>query len=530
MLTFLVAVTYYNALGNGFVWDDSIFVTYRSAAYKSFDLYSFFCTLSTNGLEYLPVRDVSYALDFALWGSNPTGFHVSNILLFWLNVIVLFLLTAKLVQCPDRFGNEAAETPRKVAFFTAALFAVHPLHGEVVNFITSRNTLLCGFFFFFSCYAYLRYLTAAAVNHRGWYLTALTFFLLALFSKATGIILPLVLVIFTGAFCRPKHISGWLPLLPFMILSACGFFFFKYVATLNHVIEQSYVTEAAATAAGKMAMAVQIPVFYLYKILIPLNYSVDYDISRFGRLPTDPRVAVSLVLLAGLATAAWLLKRQRRFITFCAAWYLVSLLPVLHLFPTHPVVADRYAFLPSYPVVLLVAAGSMNLLRRFPLAQPLFVAIILLALAFSTNQHNRIWKSDKSLWEYTVRTAPHSAVAHINLSRLYFIDENECDKGLELAKIALRLNPLDTNYDVFQGVLHLRENDPQGAIADFDRALEKNGQHMETLVNLALAYRLLGDRAMAIDYLRRAVNSTEPYAPGDLRETAGEMLRELVNK
>ena len=101
---------------------------------------------------------------------------------------------------------------------------------------------------------------------------------------------------------------------------------------------------------------------------------------------------------------------------------------------------------------------------------------------------------------------------------------------MELAKKAQQLSPLDTNYDVFQGVLHMREGNLRGAIADFNRALEKNSQHMETLVNLATAYQKLGERTIAMEYLRRAVNSTEPSAPGDLRETAGEMLRQLSNQ
>jgi len=529
ILILLVAATYFNTLGHGFVWDDSIFVAHRSGVYKEFDLSAIFFTLSANGLEYLPIRDVSYALDFALWGDNPAGFHFSNILLFLLNVIVIYLLSARLVrQCQRHFGQETADTSRTAAFFTAALFAVHPIHSEVVSFITARNALLCGLFFFLSCHAYLHYLTISANNKRGWYLSAFIFFALALFSKATAIILPLILVICTYAFRRPQQKCGWLPLLPFMVLSAGGFFLFKHIATLNRIIALPNDAETAAPFLAKLAMALQIPFFYLYKMLIPLNYSVDYDIKQFGSTLTDPFVAGSLLLIIGLATAAWLLKRQRQFLTFCAVWYLVSLLPVLHLFPTHPVVADRYAFLPAYPVFLLLSASYVTLSRRFPVGQVLFGAVVLIALAFCSGSHNRIWKSNRSLWEYTTRTAPHSAVAHINLARILFINENEYAAGLQAAEKAQQLYPRDTNYDVFQGVLHLRENDPRSAIADFKRALARNEEHLETLVNLATAYQLLGDREKATLYLQRAVNSTEPDAPGDLRETAREMLRELT--
>lgn len=529
ILTVIVMAIYANTLGHGFVWDDRIFVSHRSGVYKEFDLAAIFFTLSANGLEYLPVRDVSYALDFALWGSNPAGFHFSNILLYLLNVMVIYALTLRLgEQCQRSFNHETSAGSRTTAFLTAALFAVHPLHGEAVNFITARNALLCGLFFFLTCHTYLHYLSTSAGKRRGWYLAAFIFFALALFSKATAIILPLILVICTYAFRRPKQLSGWLPLLPFAVLSVGGFFLFKHVATLNRIIASQDEAETTAAIMAKFAMALQIPFFYLYKMLIPVNYSVDYDMKQFGSTLTDPLVAGSLLLLIGLATAVRLLKRQRSFLAFCAVWYLLSLLPVLHLFPTNPVVADRYAFLPSYPVFFLLSAGYVTLTRRFPRGQLLCAAIVLSALALAAGLHNRIWKSDRSLWEYTAKTSPHSAVAHVNLARILFIEENEYAAGLQAAKKAQQLYPRDTNYDVFQGVLHLRGNDPQSAIIDFNRALERSDGHVETLVNLATAYQLLGDRTKAIYYLQRAVNSPEPYAPGDLRETASDMLRALT--
>jgi hypothetical protein len=531
LLTLFVIVTYANTLGHDFVWDDSIFVTHCSAAYQQFDLSTIFLTLSANGLEYLPVRDVSYALDFALWGRNPVGFHFSNVLIFFLNVIVVYFLTIRIVRLwNENFRNETTDKSRQVAFGTAALFAVHPINGEVVNFVTMRNSLLCCLFFFLSCYAYLLYLASPDGSKRRWYIGALVFCVCTFFSKATGIILPLILAIVTCAFSHPKRLATWLPLLPFMLLSGCVFILFKHVATLSNVMDPVHNSDISETLYAKITTAAQIPFFYLYKMLIPFGYSVDYDIGKFGEGLADPRVFCSIIALSVFISVAWIFRRREPLILFCLAWYLIVLIPVLHFFPTHPVVADRYAFLATYPIFLLFSISYLRFLKRFTVGLWLPALMVMLFLAFSTYKNNAIWKNDKSLWEYTVATAPHSDAAHVNLARLYFIEENNYDKGLELADKARRLNPLDTNYDVFMGVLHLREKDPESAIADFNRALEKNNQHIETLVNMALAYQMLGVRTLALECLQRAVNSTEPSVPGDLRETAGEMLREITSK
>lgn len=523
VLLLIVVAVYANTLGHGFVWDDRIFLVHRSDAYKHFDVYKMLFTLSTNGLEYLPVRDLSYALDFALWGSNPSGFHVTNVMLFSLNIIVIYIFTVKLLQLFQiSYCTDLADNSLVVGFFTAALFAVHPLHGEVVNFVTMRNSLLCGVFFFSTCHLYLRYLTCNSIPN-WWYAGASICFVLTVFSKATGIILPLILVMITFTFRRPKQLSGWLPLFPFLFCSCGAFFLFKHVASLSHIIEPASVKAASVQILEKIAVSIQIPFFYLYKIFIPANYSVDYDNTLFRSDPTDYRVVGALLLIVVITAISWKMRRRMPYFAFCSMWYLVTLIPVLHFFQTNPVVADRYAFLPSYPVFLLLVLSLRNIHNSFKV-----IVVVLFVLAGVSIMRNRVWKSDRSLWEYTVQTAPHSAVAHINLARLLFIDENECEKGLVYAKKAQTLNPSDTNYDVFQGVLSLRGNDPQRAIIDFSRALEKNSEHMESLVNLATAYEMLGDLANAALYLRRAVNSTEPDAPGDLRETAREMLQELT--
>ncbi|HEY6007744.1 MAG TPA: hypothetical protein VIU40_05425, partial [Geobacteraceae bacterium] len=140
----LVAAVYGNTLANGFVWDDYPLIL-ASDTYRSIDLVRFFTT-AANGLEYLPLRDLSLALDYALWGTDPRGFHLTNLLLYLLNVSAVYWLTAT----AGAFLAPGIDTGRQrfVALGCALLFLLHPLHSQAVSFVTSRNTLLSGLFTF----------------------------------------------------------------------------------------------------------------------------------------------------------------------------------------------------------------------------------------------------------------------------------------------------------------------------------------------------------------------------------------------
>ena len=163
LLTLLVLAVFGTTLGHGFVWDDRTFVIYKEA-YRNFDLVTILFSLKTNDLEYLPVRDLTYVIDFALWGQSAAGFHFSNLAWYWLNVITVFFLSSKLAALlREKIADclQSDDSP-VIGLFAAALFAVHPIHCETVNFITCRNALVSGAFFFISCFCYLQYLTSSS--------------------------------------------------------------------------------------------------------------------------------------------------------------------------------------------------------------------------------------------------------------------------------------------------------------------------------------------------------------------------------
>lgn len=523
ILTIIIAAVFWNAVPHDFVWDDLIFVTYKEA-YRNFDLSTIFFSLA-NGLEYQPIRDITYAIDFQLWGRNPAGFHFSNVVYYWLNCIVVYFLSKTLYQYLTQ--GTAFERARSVGLFTAALFAVHPLHCEVVDFITCRNTLISGMFFFISCYAYLLYLTDRHNQQYRYYVTALICFVLALFAKTTAIMLPFILILVTEFTPRTGRKLGAAAILPFLGLSIGAFWLFKKIAQYTHIMQPEPVRLDWSSLAAKLALAIQIPVFYLGKLVAPLELAAEYDIP-FADTLFAMRTMRALLILAGLLAVAWAIRRRFPLFLFCLGWYLAALLPVLHLFPTSPVVADRYAYLPSFAFFFLMATIAERIAVPARARGVIATAsIIIISWSALVLKQNRVWENPKTLWENAIRVSPHATTPLTNLGRYYYLVEKRHDMALALFRHAQLINPYDPHYDIFLGIEYLLRNDPQNAAEVLQRALAKNPEHMETLINLGKAHEALGNLPSARDYYQRAVNSTEADPPGDLRERARKHLRRL---
>src|SRR6266568_3562313 len=221
-LLFLFAVitaVFASSVQNDFVWDDKVFLV-GNRVYRDFDLGRIFFSLA-NGLEYLPVRDISFALDFFIWGAKPFGFHLTNLILFFVNTIAIYFFTAEVVLLlKHEHEPDTDHGIFTVPFLTALFFAVHPINNEAVYFITCRNVLLSALFFFLSLCLYVKFLRGAASGRWVYYCGALCCYLLSIFSKATSIILPLILLVLILVSRQRNIRQRLLETVPFFFVSA----------------------------------------------------------------------------------------------------------------------------------------------------------------------------------------------------------------------------------------------------------------------------------------------------------------------
>jgi tetratricopeptide (TPR) repeat protein len=526
VLAFVVAV-FGVSTNFDFVWDDHILLIGHDV-YASFDLGRIFFSLA-NQVEYLPIRDLSYAVDYALWGENPFGFHLTNLALYFLNAVFVYLMTRRLTPLVFPAGRAMAERKAgEVALLTTLLFAIHPVHSEPVSFISCRNVLLSGLFSFMSCHFFLKYLGGTDGAGRGSYAVSLLCCVLAILSKATAVVLPGMLLLLAAFEGRPWR-KALLPLAPFVAISAAAVIFFKTVATQAGLINpDQFIVFGSLSFGTRLAVAVQVPFFYLRKLAMPTGLSALYD-TRFSSDLGDPYVLLCMLALTGALALGIGLRNRYPGLLFATGWYLVALLPVLNFFATSTLVADRYAYLPSYSLVYLVVATlTLALSKISPIAIRSIAAAAVVSLSFMAFERNGVWSSDETLWKDTVAVSPGAWKAYINLGGHYF-NRGEYEQAFRLFERLAEQRQNDGPLRFFKAQYALQQGDHTGVIELLEGISLEGVAPMRGPLLLGQAYEGSGNIQKAIDSYADALQKGG-HARNEDMFTARDRLEKLQAK
>ena len=333
-------------LENGFVdWDDQYnFLLNESYRGLGWTQLKWMFTAFHLG-HYAPLTWITFGADYLVWGLDPFGYHLTNLLLHTANAVVFYLIAVRLLSAlvPD-----AASRPlllRFVAAFAALVFAIHPLRVESVAWATERKDVLSALFYLLAVLVYLRRKQVPsgrpAVQRRGYWLCFLLF-VLALLSKSMAVTMPAVLLLLdiyplrrfslTVAGLRSSQ-ARWalLEKVPFFALSALA----SIGAFRGTIAESVLTTEEALRWVDRAAVAVYGLGFYLSKLVFPSRLANLYALP----IPFDPLappVLLSAVSVAGLVLlSTWLARRTPVFL-IAFAIYTVILLPVIGIFHNGP--------------------------------------------------------------------------------------------------------------------------------------------------------------------------------------------------
>lgn len=508
LLLVIVCSVFGNTIYNGFVWDDFHFLV-NNKTYVDFKLDRIWLSLA-NGVEYLPIRDMSYALDYALWGNNAMGFHITNVVLYAVTVLIVYAFIRRLLVFYRVDQITIINNSELLPLLAAAMFAVHPLHSEVVSFITCRNALLSTLFFMVSCYGNILFLDSKSSKRKVYFVVGFLSFAVSIFSKVTSITLPFIILLLNLQRYKHNKIKAIVYAIPYGLVSIAAFFFHKFIAQQSYIIPNLPTKIDIDFILSKISVASQIPWFYLNKLIIPIELSVEYD-TRFTESILSIMALGGLLLVVMAIYLAVRCYRNTPLVSFWISWYFATLIPVLNIFSTHPVVADRYAYLPSLAFCCLLA-GFILSINNSKTRVVVGLGIVLLWSGLSMNR-NLVWESNKTLWENTVRVSPMSTNAHTHIGRIYFLEGNY-SQAFDHLDTARRLDYRSPEYDFFTGYLYFVRQDFSGAINCFKRALTRNPKFIEALYYLGSAYESTGEKYMAADYYRMALQSPEPDIVG----------------
>lgn len=420
--TLLALLTSINTLRNQFASDDLQQVLNNSlirhlsnlpAAFTK-SVWSFAASdiVFTSDQYFRPIFSSLFTINYALFGSSPFGWHLVNVLIHGAVTLLVFVVSYEI------------SGRKMIAFVTAALFAVHPVHSEPVAWVSGVTDPLMALFLLPAFYLYLRF----RANGR-WSLLAgaLGFYFLALLSKEPAIALPLVI-----AYCELFHFKTKDPLRQRFIQASKRVGFFVAPTVIYFLMRLN------AFGLGTLGVQPRYPIMpalltiplaivkCLALMFIPVGYSYQHYtelVQTIWSISFLAPFAVLLLVAAGVALA------KSRLLTFAAVWFIAMLAPALAVLRSSEpasLVQERYIYLPSLGICLALALGIEWVGKRnwFVSRQLIFAAaltvILLLVLSAVSIRQNRTWDNTISVYKNSVAVAPLSATAHALLSRTYY--------------------------------------------------------------------------------------------------------------
>ena len=406
------------SLGFSFVLYDDDYLVYRNKTIQDLsNLPRFFDPFlddrSDMGSEYLPLVTASFALDHALYGLNPAGYHFTNALLYALGCGLLFLLLRGL-------GG------RNAALVGALVFALHPLHTESTAWIAERKTLLNGLFVVLSLLAYLRFRRQGS----RWALAcSLLSFWLAFLSKYTAASFPLALACFDLTLTRDparKLRDRLLPLAPFFLVTALMTALALHVGGKHNIVKpaEGHLPRFLATDPSLFLLSLKL-------LVLPAEQCAFYLVPT--RTTPNAGTALGVAAFLALAGGAWAARARAPRFAFAAGWLLILLLPVSNLVPKGLWFAERYLYLPSLACAFLAsaawrAAGTTPSRRRL---RRCLAAILLSTLALGFVNRSRVWENSVTLWEQTIAHPRGNPAAYDQLGLYYLRDLRRPQKALQ---------------------------------------------------------------------------------------------------
>jgi Tfp pilus assembly protein PilF len=473
--------------------------------------------------HWIPVTWATLGADYAIWGMNPFGYHLTNLLLHAACAALFYLLSRRLLELAIPSASPLIRSFGAV--ISALFFAVHPLRVESVAWITERRDLTSGFFFLLAVLAYLQAHKRSPAVRRGWHVVSMVSSALALASKSIVMGLPLVLIILDVYPLRRLGPSPrdwlttrawpvWREKIPFVLLALGAAGVALYVQRVT-----GYLTQAEPAA--RIVMAFYNVWFHVWKTFVPLNLGPIYELPERVSLLEAPYLlsaAGALVITAGV----WFLRR--RWPAGLAIWmfYLVMLAPVSGLVHTgNHLGADRntylscagFALLPGSLVIAVALAWRRGMLRT-PIAglTLTLVAAWMAGLGIAARVQTTVWRDSETLWRYAIEVDPRCAICHHNLA-VILGRRGDRPESLALFHRALALRPDRSEFHGNHGLLLLQMGRRQEGLAELHYRLRHNPRDVATRTNLGIALIEDGRTEEAIAELEHALRTKPDAVP-----------------
>jgi tetratricopeptide (TPR) repeat protein len=463
-------------------WDDNIYIlnNVTSHGFSWEHVRSAFSFWTNRIGQYNPLSLLSFMLDYSLWGADPAGYHLTNIVIHTLNGLLVYRLLLRL------------HGERLLSLVAAAVFLLHPVQVESVGWIAERKGLLSLFFVLLSWEWYCRYKEAGKGQGRLSYAVSLVAFTLSLMAKTAGVVLPVILIFYDMCFAKETRRIRFLDKIPFFLASAV----FSIIEIYSEMPQQGGSLAEYHGGTPLTTFYTMLPVFcrYLRLLLWPSGLNIEHMPPVYQSL--ELKVVAAAVLLAAMFFAAFRLYRVDRRLGFWVMFFWVGLLPVSQIVPLFMLMYEHYLYMPIIGAGALAGAGAVCIRERIGSQRSVILygilVLWLLTLSVVSFQRTAVWNNSLTLFTDASLKSPQSFRVWeiIGETQHYFGNISASRQALERS-LSIKSDNTDVLWAL--GKIHIDAGELEKGYNYLQRLLVKNPAFARGWATLGDYYRARGD-------------------------------------
>lgn len=506
LLSFLTFLCYYPSLAYGFIFDDLPTIVE----------YFHIRTFNPIGQLFSNSRWVSRLLNqftYRYWQTNPVAYRVIDLFIHISIGVMIFFVVLKTFSTLTK-NNWLKKNVYWIATLASAFFLLHPAQTQTATYITQMR--LEGLVVFFTFGVLLSFIYAVKTHHQTYRIILyLLSFVIAAFGVGTKegyVVLPALLALFDwfflaegdwNVFKKRLPIHAFYVFIVFALLAYFGIFKIHYISTV--------ATTPLANNRGNILTSsakekITLPLYFISQFKIILHYmsiflwpskiAFDYGM-RLSRSLFDFDVfAPLLALLLMIGGALFLLKKKStHVVSFCLAWFLITIAPRASIFPSTELVCDYKTYLSSFGALLLLALACVYLVQKLIEALAIqkqeacklaVTCLLIIGSGLATKTRNLVWSSELLFWEDAVKKAP-KARGYNNLGTS-LLQKGRRAEAIEAFNTAIKLDDFYAEPHINLGVVLHRTGNKNEAFAHYKRAVEIGEMHPELFLNFGLLH------------------------------------------
>jgi tetratricopeptide (TPR) repeat protein len=430
---------------------------------------------------YHPITTLSFVMDYQLFGTDPFGYRLHNLLLHLINCILVFLFVKNITQ------------NKNISLFTSLLFGLHPMHVESVIWISERKDVLFTLFLLLSLITYQKNKISQRVYLK---ILVFVFFLLSLLSKATAAVLPILLVLLdylTEKKFTWKYI--WIKWPYFLTSLVFGMVNIKAQNSIDFIQPIAY----NYTFLQLISLPVYAFVWYISQLFVPIGMAAKHLYPRV----LENQIAVTYYLgWIGIILVAFVAYKFRKNKLFIAGilFYASSILLLVKIIPTgNDIVSERYSYVPY--IGLGIAVGSIVipwLEQKKDYFMISFFALLAMVWGVFTFQQSKHWENETTIWSRVIETEPELPLAYFERGKSYQFAK-AFDKAISDYTRTIELSASFYEAYINRGLSNYLKKNNEQALADFSLAVKIDPEN-------GLAYYHRGNLYLLLEQYNQAVS------------------------